>query len=78
MGGRVGGCIGAIDGGVMGQMVGAQMGGRSIALEHIGCTDPLTHRHTQFAFACSTRPPPTTATSAATKANFFMASPNQP
>jgi len=36
MGGTIGGCIGVTDGGAMGQIVGAQMGGRSIALEHIG------------------------------------------
>jgi hypothetical protein len=76
MGGTVGGCIGAIEGGTMGQMVGAQMGGRSIELEHIGSTEPLTHRHTQFALACPARPLPNRTTNVAPQPAPLMASPN--
>ena len=70
------GCIGVTDGGTMGQIIGAQMGGRSTSLEHIGCTEPLTHLHTQCALASSTKNAARTATNATTKANFRMASPN--
>jgi hypothetical protein len=55
IGGTFGGCSGVTEGGTMGQTVGAQMGGRSIALEHIGWIEPLTHRHTQLAWACPTK-----------------------
>lgn len=75
MGGTVGGWIGVTDGGTMGQMVGAQIGGMSIALEHIGCTEPFMHRHTQFALAGETEPVPVTMPNATTKAHLPMASP---
>lgn len=83
MGGTIAGCIGVTDGcicvtdgGTMGQIIGAQMGGRSTSLEHIGCTEPLTHLHTQCALASSTKNAARTATNATTKANFLMVSPN--
>jgi hypothetical protein len=50
-GGSVGGIISAIDGEPIGQIVRGQMGGRSIALLHIGCISPSTQRQTDAARA---------------------------